>query len=292
MASVNLSIIQDDECIGASLPKINGNFYALSAAFLQTSVTNSTLLTGISGASPINVTTNSNGAIVSLGSSVPYYYGGAGGLATGLLKSNGDGTTSLATGGTDYVTPASLIVNLNTLNPFIYDYIVSATVTNVSLDDRYEVWVQGQQATNLGSGTSSATTIEVKWLPNEMRYGMRFSTNGGATWTYGRKLGKGNYNPHTTISLHVNNDGGSSHTHRFASNSTISFTTKTGRTFTKTIGDSLYFNGFLQPFQANVNYAAYNLILDSSSNDPARAIMFRWYNECNSAGYPEGLDNW
>lgn len=37
MACVDLQLIDGDECIGASLPKINGNFAALSAAVCELS---------------------------------------------------------------------------------------------------------------------------------------------------------------------------------------------------------------------------------------------------------------
>ncbi len=169
------------------------------------------------------------------------------------------------------------------------DYISFLRLYAVDLDDRPELYIQGNRATDLGSGAGGNRVVEISWLPNEKRYALRFATIGSA-WTYSTKIGLSNYGQQRVFGLVINNDGGRSHTFRFQANGYAYFKTRYGKQFQLNPTNSTYFNGLPGVLVAGSNYANYEIIFDSTALTTQSAIVFRLWR--NTAATNEGGVNW
>jgi hypothetical protein len=201
----------------------------------------------------------------------PTFTGTVSGTFSGPLTGNVSGNVSGSSG--------SCTGNAATATNAIYDEITSIRIWNVNTDDRFELWGgTGVILCNFGGGAIANHEWEVKYLEGERKYKTRFRDLDPTTgpWNYvSQAFPAGGL---SKLVMHVNDDGGGSgYSLVFGSNSYIEFSTRNGKYFKLSIGDTILLNGVQTIFTPFINYCASNgteICFDATQTNKQMAIMF------------------
>ena len=170
------------------------------------------------------------------------------------------------------------------------DTIQSIYIYNVSCDDRLELWSGWRRMIDFGSGATSNMIWQLEYLSFEEMYHLRYTV--GVNSYYGNRLGDFGGRL-SSLTLHLNNDGGGPTNLVFSADSYIRLITTNGRQITRRINQQLPINGSFGTFRSNINYTATangiirDIVFDATLLD-AECISF----ESNAVAKTNGRYDW